>query len=135
LFAEQLDFAFDYDAGLKMEFLNNKHPRPGELPRYVPNALGGATGSTFGIVGFIRNPNHSGHILMLAGTTAEATEAGVKLVSDPAAFSTALRRHGIAESGPPHHFEILLSVEEMAGAPAKSAIIAVHALTDPPAAR
>jgi hypothetical protein len=135
LFAEQLDFAFDYDTGLKTEFVRNKHPRPGELPRYVPTALGGATGRTFGIIGFIRNPNHAGHILMLAGTTAEATEAGAKLVANADEFSAVLRRYGIVESGPPRQFEILLSVEEMAGAPARSDILAVHPITDSPASR
>jgi hypothetical protein len=135
LFAEQLDFAFDYDTGLKTEFLRNNHPRPGELPRYVPTARGGATGRTFGIIGFIRNPNHGGHLLMIAGTTAEGTEAGAKLVTNPVAFSALLRRYGIAESGPPRHFEILLAVDEMAAAPAKSEIVAVHTLTDPPAPR
>jgi hypothetical protein len=135
LFAEQLDFVFDYDSALKTEFLRNSHPRPGELPRYVPTALGGATGRTFGIIGFIRNPNHGGHILLVAGTTAEATEACMKLVCRPDAFSAVLRRHGIAESGPPSHFEMLLRVEEMAGAPAESDVVAVHTLPDPPAPR
>jgi hypothetical protein len=135
LFAEQLDFVFDYDSALKTEFLRNNHPRPGELPRYVPTAHGGATGRTFGIIGFIRNPNHGGHVLLVAGTTAEATEACMKLVSRPDAFSAVLRRHGIAESGPPSQFEILLRVEEMAGAPAESDIVAVHTLADPPVPR
>jgi hypothetical protein len=135
LFADQLDFAFDYDNGLKTEFLRNNHPRPGELPRYIPTAPGGATGRTFGIIGFIRNPNHSGHILIIAGTTAEATEAGAELVTNQAAFSTLLHRNGISESGPPRHFEILLSVDAMAAAPAKSAIVAVHTLADLPSPR
>jgi hypothetical protein len=134
LFTEQLDFAFDYDHGLKTEFLRNNHPRSGELPRYIPTASGGATGRTFGIIGFIRNPNHSGHILMIAGTTAEATEAVMKLVSRPE-FSAVLRRDRITDSGPPRHFEVLLSVEEMAGAPARSEIMAVHTLTDPSSVR
>lgn len=135
LFADHLDFAFDYDTDLKTEFLRNSHPQAGELARYVPTALGGATGRTFGVIGFIRNPNHSGHILIVAGTTAEATEACMKLVCDRDAFAALLQRHGIAESRPPRHFEILLSVEEMAGAPAKSDIVAVHSLIDPSAAR
>lgn len=130
LFAGHLDFAFDYDKTYGGEFLRNNHPRPGELPRYVPTALGGATGRTFGIIAFIRNPNHNGHVLLVAGTTAEATEAGVKLVTDRAAFSSVLQRNGIDASGPPRHFELLLSVDEMAGAPAESQIVAFHVLTD-----
>jgi hypothetical protein len=134
LFTEQLDFAFDYDNELKTEFLRNNHPRSGESPRYIPTALGGATGRTFGIIAFIRNPNHSGHILLVAGTTAEATEAGMKLVSRPE-FSAVLRRDRTTDSGPPRHFEVLLSVEEMAGAPARSEIMAVHTLTEPSSVR
>ena len=135
LFAEQLDFAFDYDKELKTELLRNNHPRSGELPRYVPTALGGATGRTFGIVGFIRNPNHAGHILMLAGTTAEATEAALKLVANQDTFAAVLQRYRIPASSPPRHFEILLGVDEMAGAPAKSDIVAVHLLAEPAVAR
>jgi hypothetical protein len=135
LFAEQLDFAFDYDSQLHTEFLRNNHPRPGELARYVPTALGGATGMTFGIIAFTRNPNHLGHVLILAGTTAESTEAGAKLVSDLDKFPAILRRYGIAGSGSPRHFEILLGVEAMAGAPERSEILAVHTLADPPVAR
>lgn len=134
LFAEQLDFAFDYDTTLKTEFLKNKHPRTGELARYVPTALGGATGRTYGNVAFFRNPNHAGHILLLAGTTAEATEACVELVCNPVALSAVLRRYNISDRGPANHFEILLGVEEMAGAPAKSDIVAVHMLSDQAAA-
>jgi hypothetical protein len=130
LFAEQLDFAFDYDKELKGEFLRNNRPQAGELARYVPTALGGATGRTFGIIGFLRNPNHGGHVLLVAGTTAEATEAATRLVADPAALSAVLQRYGIAEAGPPRHFEVLLSVEEMAGAPARSQVVALHILAD-----
>jgi hypothetical protein len=134
LFAGHLDFAFDYDKTHGGEFLRNNHPQPGELPRYVPTALGGATGRTFGIIAFARNPNHNGHVLLVAGTTAEATEAGVKLVTDRSAFSSVLQRNGIDAAGPPRHFELLLSVDEMAGAPAESHIVALHILTDRAAA-
>lgn len=130
LFAGHLDFAFDYDKTYGGEFLRNNRPRPGELPRYVPTALGGATGRTFGIIAFMRNPNHNGHVLLVAGTTAEATEAGVKLVTDRSAFAPVLQRNGISASGPPRDFEVLLSVDEMAGAPAESRIVAFHILTD-----
>jgi len=130
LYAGQLDFAFDYDKSYGGEFLHNTHPRAGELSRYVPTALGGATGRTFGIIAFTRNPNHRGHVLLVAGTTAEATEAGVKLVTDAAAFKAVLHRNGIDASGPPREFEVLLSVDEMAGAPAQSQVIAFHTLAD-----
>lgn len=135
LFAEQLDFAFDYDTSLKTEFLRNKRQGAGELARYVPTVLGGATGRTFGIIGFIQNPNHAGHILLLAGTTAEATEACGNLVCNPNAFAAVLRRYKIADSSAPRHFEIVLGVDEMAGAAAKSEVVAVHLLGDPPSAR
>jgi hypothetical protein len=133
LFADQLDFAFDYDKSYGTEFLRNNHPQPGELPRYVPTALGGATGRTFGIIALTRNPNHAGHVLLIAGTTAEATEAGVKLVTNREAFSAVLKRYGVDPSGAQRPFELLLSVEEMAGAPAQSQIVAFHMLAERPA--
>jgi hypothetical protein len=133
LFADQLDFAFDYDKNYGGEFLKNMHPRSGELPRYMPTALGGATGRTYGIVAFTRNPNHNGNVLLVGGTTAEATEAGVKLVTDLPALASVLQRNGIDPSGVPRHFELLLSVDEMAGAPAQSHIVVFHTLADRPA--
>lgn len=135
LFAKGLDFAFDYDAGLKTEFIENRRPMAGELPRYVPTAQGGRTGRAFGIVAFIRNLNHSGHVLMLAGTTAEATEAAMKLVCKPGAVAALLRQHGIPDSGPPSHFEILLAVDEMAGTPGSYDVVAVHPVADSPSFR
>lgn len=67
---------------------------------------------------------------MLAGTTAEATEAAMKLACKPGAIAALLRRHGIPDSGPPSHFEILLAVDEMAGTPGNFDVLAVHLLTD-----
>lgn len=130
MFGDQLDFTFDYDPATKKEFLRNKRPARGELERYVPTALGGATGRTFGTAGFIRNSNHGGHVLILAGTTAEATEAAVQLTTNPDTFRTVLRQYGITASAKPRHFQILLSVDEMAGAPVKSEIVAAHILPD-----
>lgn len=127
LFHDHMDFVFDFDKELKTEFIQNKHPRTGEPQRYVPSAFGGATGRTYGIISLLKNPNNSRHVLILAGTTAEATEACMKLVSKPEAFSAMLQRLGIAGSGAVNHFEILLAVDGMAGAPTKAEVIAAHA--------
>jgi hypothetical protein len=133
LFSDQLDFRFVFNKTSGSEYIRNFHPRPNEQPQYVPSALGWATGDSYAILAFVKNPDQSGQVLLLAGANAEGTEAAGKLVTDLPRLSNELRKCGIVSSGPLRHFEMLLHLNTMAGTPNNIDTVACHILPDPPA--
>jgi hypothetical protein len=129
LFIDQLDFRFD-PITPGQDRIVNVHPRPHELPVYVPAAPGGTTGQSFATVAFIKNAEQNGQILILAGDSREGTEAAGELIVDLPRLSTALQNCGIPPSGPVKHFEMLLRVNMMAGSPNSTEVIACHIKPD-----
>jgi hypothetical protein len=125
LYNDRLDFRFEYDPKTGKEVIHNVHPRPGELPSYAETAPGWATGQSYAIVAFLKNLDQSGEVLLLAGQTAEGTEAGGKLVSDLSLLDTTLKKCGIRPSGP-QHFEILLRLNTLAGSPSNVDAVSCH---------
>jgi hypothetical protein len=132
LFQDQMDFDFVYDANLRKEVIRDKHPRKGELSVYVPTARGFDTGQAFAVVAFVGNPSQSGHVLVLAGTNAEGTEAAGKLASNLDLLSRSLQRCGIDPAGPAVRFELLIEVHTMAGSPNTFNVIACHQIQTAP---
>jgi hypothetical protein len=132
LFSDQLDFRFVFNKTSGSEYIRNFHPRPNEQPQYVPSALGWATGDSYAILAFVKNPDQSGQVLLLAGANAEGTEAAGKLVTDLPRLSNELRKCGIVPSGPLRHFEMLLHLNTMAGTPNNIDTVACHILPDAP---
>jgi hypothetical protein len=128
LFRDQLDFIFEFNNVRRSEFVHNKRPQNGEQSDYVPTAEGWGTGQAYAIVAFIGNPNQSGDVLLIAGSTAEATEAAGKLATNLDLLSQTLKNRGMDPSGSPRHFEMLLRVSTMAGSPNTFDVIACHAL-------
>jgi hypothetical protein len=128
LFSDELDFRFAFDNATQQEIIENAHPRKGELPAYVPTAMGWATGQSYAVVGFVQNLDQNGQVLLLAGANGEGTEAAGRLVTDPDRLANALRGCGIHPGGPLKHFEILLRLSTMAGSPTNVQVIACHAL-------
>jgi hypothetical protein len=82
LFQDKLDFVSKYDLDRKEEVIWNKRPSKAEEGMYVPTTPGWGTGQAFAVIGFFANPNLSGHILLLAGSNAVATEAAGQMASD-----------------------------------------------------
>jgi len=131
VFDDQLDFRFAIDnAGF--ESIRNVHPRPHEQIEYVPSGGGGATGQSFAIIAFVRNPDQHGQILLLAGANAEGTQSAGKLVTDLSRLSMELRKCGIPPSGPLEHFELLLHVKMMASSASEYDVVACHILPESP---
>ncbi len=128
LFTDQLDFVFAFDKNSRQEFIRNVHPKPNELPTYNPTAQGWATGQSFGILAFVRNPDQNGQVLLLAGASGEGTEAAGKLATEPDRLAPLLRTCGIQPSGPPQHFELLLRFSSIAGSPSDISVVACHVL-------
>jgi hypothetical protein len=129
LFQDQLDFSFVMVPGTQQEVVRNAHPRPSELPVYVPTARGGATGQAYAIAAFIQNPDQSGSVIILAGSNAEGTEAAAKFMTDVDLLAKTLRMKGIDPVGASVHFEALLRLSTMAGSPNHFQVIALHRLS------
>ena len=130
LFQNQLDFSFEFDEARKQEFIRNKLPGKEEALTYIPTAGGWDTGQAYSIVAMVGNPNQTGHVLLIAGSNAEATEAAGKLATNVPLLSQTLKNHGIDPTGPPRHFEILLQVSTLAGSFNTYDVIAFHTLSD-----
>lgn len=133
LFDSQLDFTFAFDNSTHQEFVRNIHPRLHEAAVYTPTAQGWATGQSFAIVAFVQNLDQHGQVLLLAGASGEGTEAAGELATDIPRLSAVLQKCGIDPAGPIPHFELLLSVNTMAGAPNSADIVACHTLQGAPA--
>jgi hypothetical protein len=133
VFSDQLDFRIVPNGDSGKDTIQNVHPRTTEQAFYAPTAAGGATGDSFAVVALVGNPDQYGQVLLLAGLTAEGTEAAGKLVTDLPRLSTELQRCGISPNGPVRHFEMLLRVKTMAGSPSQYSVVACHVL--PGAAR
>ncbi len=128
LFSDQLDFKFRFDQNLKQEIIVNSHPHANEAQKFVPTALGWATGQSFAIVAFIQNPDTNGQILLLAGANGEGTEAAGKFITDLPRLSESLRACGIKPNGSLVHFEFLIGLNTMAGTPSHVDVVACHIL-------
>jgi hypothetical protein len=128
LFQERLDFQFVYDDAKSVEVIRNRKPHKGEQEVYTPSAKGWGTGQAFGVVSFIANPNQSGHALLLAGSSAEATDAASKFALNPDLVTATLKANGIAPGGSPVSFQVLLGVNTMAGSANTFEVLAFHLL-------
>jgi hypothetical protein len=123
LWETQLDFWIEWDDALQAMICRNKSPRPGELPVYMPTAGSFGTGESYAMLAFLPNPNQSGYILLIAGTTSEGTQSAGQFVTNLDSFGKALAKAGIDPGGPARPFQALLRLTTMAGSPARFDVI------------
>jgi hypothetical protein len=126
LFNDGLDFQFLPASDSQIEVIRNVHPKPNELPVYAPTT--GTTGESYAIIAFVQNPGQDGQVLILAGATGEGTDIAGRLVTDPPRLSEALQKCETPSSGPLKHFELLLSVNVIAGSSRGFDVVACHIL-------
>jgi hypothetical protein len=128
-YSDHLDFRFVFDTGSGQEIVENLHPRTGESSSYVPTAMGFATGQSFAVASYLRNPDHLGHVLLIAGANAEGTEAVNDLMTDSTALSAVMSPCGLPRKPPIPNFQLLLRLSTMAGSPGHSEVVACHVLS------
>jgi hypothetical protein len=128
LFQDQLDFQFFYDMSTSQEMIRNRRRLKGEPAIYNPSARGWGTGQAFGLISFTANPNQTGHVLLIGGSSAEATEAAGRVALDRDAMARTLKQNGISPAAAAVPFQILLRVETMAGSPNSFTVVAFHKL-------
>lgn len=132
LFDNQLDFRFEFDPTAHPQGIHNLHPRPQEQEHYLATRVfatsEGNTGQSYAIVAFLQNPSQAGQVLLLAGETAEGTEAAGKLVTDLPRITGVLHDCGATQKGRPQHFELLLHLSSIAGSSSTTEVVACHLL-------
>ena len=125
LFRDKVDFYVSHDDRTGLQVVHNVHPRPGELPVYVPTAGPYGTGDNYTLVSFLRSLNGTGYALLLAGGTHEGMDAATAVALDPQQLDPILRDCGV-RSGEP--FQILLKLRMMAGSSLQVSPVACHKL-------
>ena len=128
LFGDQLDFRFVFDPTAKKEFIRNERPRPQEASTYVPTAPGWQTGKTFATLALVKNPDQAGQVLLIAGATGEGTAAAGGFIADGPRLNATLKKCGVKSSGEVQHWQLLLQLNAMAGAPSNVDVVACHLL-------
>jgi len=105
--------------GLGETTVTNRAPAAGEPKNFV-------AGDTVGycVVAYLPNPGHEGKVLLIEGTSSEATEAAGDFLLSPEQFS-AFRAMLHAERLP--YFEVLLKTSQVRGAPLTATIEAYRA--------
>ncbi len=128
LFEEQLDFVFEFNQAVGKEVCRNRRPREGESGLYDPSATWFKTGDAFAIISFLPNRERAGHVLIIAGSNAEATGGAARFITNPRLVAATLAQHGLVEKGAARPFQALMHLKTMAGAPSTTEVIAVHPL-------
>jgi len=68
-------------------------------------------------------------VLLIAGASAEGTEAVNDLMTDSSALSAVMSWCGLPRRAPIPNFQLLLRLSTMAGSPGHSEVIACHVLS------
>ena len=116
LFNSALTFVAEDPGKDKPGLIINVHPRPGEPPSYTPTDSVG-----YCVVAYLPNPGTSGTVLLIEGSSSEATEAGGDfLLSEDqlAAFEKQLHSTKIP------YFEVLLKTSQARGTPIAATVAA-----------
>jgi len=129
LFEPMMNFHFDYDEQSRKALVRNLKPQQDEQSLYV-SARPGESGESYSVIALVPNLRHSGNVLMIAGTTAESTEAAGEFImnSDSSAplLNDLMRRNGNHVP----YFEVLLRSRTLSGIAKNAEIIADRILPD-----
>jgi len=123
LFDHQLNFSFEFDERRQVPIIRNRAPRGGEQSEYV-NGKVGEPGDAFSFIAFVPNLTYTGHVVIIAGSTMEGTEASGEYLLNPAFSSRLLQMVGFQPKSKPRSFEVLLRSSTMAGSWKNSEILA-----------
>ena len=131
LFEPMLNFRFDYDTQNRAAFIRNQKPLAGEQTVY--RAAGpGQSGDSYSILALVPNLRHTGHVLIIAGTTGEGTEAAGELIMNSATSSVLLGSLTQRNQGKLPYFEALLRSSTLSGVAKNAEVIALRIISDEP---
>ena len=122
LFESRMNFTVNFDNDGSITVVN-RAPAAGEQPVYAQS-----NSVQYCVIGYLPNPGHSGQVLLIEGTGAEATEAaGNFLLSEKqlSSFKKALHVERLP------YFEVLLKVSSVQGTPLAATVEAYRAYPNP----
>jgi hypothetical protein len=130
LFEPKLNFRVVQDAR-KTVYVQNTSPAPGESAEYR-NHEEGPKRINYARLAYLPNLGGKGRILLIGGPSAPLMELIGSAVSSPQFLRQLADRLGAEESGSLPYCEMLLEVEEIAGAPVRTRIVAARRVTAKP---
>jgi len=122
LFANRLNFVEEPDSS-RMNPIRNRAPAHSEQPVYSTEAdpLG------YCVVAYLPNSNNNGRVLLVEGTSAEATEAGGNFLLSEDQLSAFKKKLGV---GKLPYFEVLLKTTQASNTPFSTVITAYRIYPD-----
>jgi hypothetical protein len=114
LFEPQLNFLFEFDETRRVPTIRNRSPHAGEKAEYI-NGRVGEPGDAFSFVALLPNLAYTGSVLIIAGSSMEATEAAGEFISNPAFSASLMKMLGLQPKSKPRAFEVLLRSGTMPG--------------------
>jgi len=129
LFEPQLNFrfGFDFDPQKHSAYVLNTAPQPGEQAVYRA-ASPGESGEVYSTIALVPNLRHSGHVLIIAGTTAEGTETAGEFLMNREASGGLIRELLGRNQGRMPYFEVLLKSGAFAGVAQSAQVVAMRIL-------
>ncbi len=113
LYEEKLNFRCELDEGGRIIFRDRS--AVGNGSGQYPSASDIQHNRTYARLVFVPRISDAASTLLIAGTTAQSTQAAGELVVDRARMSQVLHSMGLDSSGPPHYFEILIRSNNFVG--------------------
>lgn len=111
LFDSRINFITDYDYAHGVQFVRNRHPKPGERATYVvPVSPDSTTG--YATIAYVCNPSQTGSVIILAGTDSDATGAAADFLTSEEQMGN-LRNTLHVHRFP--YFEVLLKISRLSG--------------------
>lgn len=100
--------------------VTNRSPKPGENALYT-NHEDPSEGRAIAhcAIAYLPKPDHSGNMLLIQGTTSEATEAGGQFLQSEASMSALARQLHVTRLP---YFEVLLHVSQVLGTPVTATV-------------
>jgi hypothetical protein len=112
-YEDKLNFRCDWP-GAGFILFHNKSPRANESEQY-PNVEDIQHHRAYARIVFLPQTAAGASTLLIAGTTAQSTQAAGELLADQAALASTLRGMNIDPFGPPRFFELLIRSSNFVG--------------------
>lgn len=126
LFDDQLNFQVEYDQTTGGNVVVNRKPLAGEQPLYSILTKNADIRDSLAVIAFVPNLQHTGEVLLLAGTGMSGTEAAVDAVVSNQGLARLLAGLPAGEPGRVPHFEALIRSHAVGGAAQTFEVLAVR---------